>query len=52
MAWLITMLQRLRTRWERRYEPSRHYMRGPGPATAKRRRPAEGRRSAEPPRNS
>ena len=32
MVWLTTRLNRLLEKWPDRYDPARHYMRGPGPA--------------------
>jgi hypothetical protein len=35
--WLHALLRRISSWWQPQYEPSRHYMRGPGPAAAAKR---------------
>jgi hypothetical protein len=43
MQFLIAIFRRLRLPWRRSYDPSRYYMRGPGPASARRKRQSAGK---------
>jgi hypothetical protein len=36
MRFLLALLRKLRRAWPGAYDPSRYYMRGPGPASARR----------------